>query len=446
MAENNALLNIQRTAEQQAAQRQYENMLMSHSEDQRISRANASIQSILQAVRNMPNMLSQSFIKMAEGGLQQNEKFLSGEAGIDPRTGKPGNALWRAGELGGFLTDSMAGPFAVASPAAVAALSASGLARGRAGLMANIGTTRDAVAAPSRALKAEPGYVYHATNWDRANEIAETEKLRPHGPSYGTDQNVWPDGGVEKRSYWSRDPGVVWQFAPEGGAPVILRAKETSERFKRESTGDIFSRKPVPAEELEILTKDGWKPFLEVNPSLSEMTNIKPPSENINTVLDANFEQGRVIGNAVVPINDLKGGVRLTDSKEVERVKNLAAQMSGPDGYFSRIIVDAENNIIEGQHRFEAAKQLGYKNIPVIRLGEVTDGLPKAAIEAALTKLGLKKEQQRNVFDSVADMIANSGSASKARIDYEFPKGFEKYYEAALKAVEEAVKRKPKEA
>ena len=196
MAENNALLNIQRTAEQQAAQRQYENMLMSHSEDQRIARANASIQSILQAVRNMPSMLSQPFVKMAEGGLQQNEKFLSGEAGIDPRTGKLGNALWRAGELGGFLTDSMAGPFAAASPAAVAALSASGLARGRAPGVLAMGT------GPAKAAS-EVGPVFYS-GLERAVDNIKFNKSIPsqwlgtikNAPGVKKDELEW--SGIEE--------------------------------------------------------------------------------------------------------------------------------------------------------------------------------------------------------------------------------------------------------
>jgi hypothetical protein len=116
--------------------------------------------------------------------------------------------------------------------------------------------------APSDKLESEPGYVYHASNQENARDIIAAKKLNVFRPNYGTDQRTWPDGGPERRSYWSEKAGVVWQFAPEQGKPVILRTKRT-EAFQRESTGDVFTRKAVPADAVEILTADGWKPLVE---------------------------------------------------------------------------------------------------------------------------------------------------------------------------------------
>jgi hypothetical protein len=112
----------------------------------------------------------------------------------------------------------------------------------------------------------QPGYVYHATNLERAHDIAQSGKLDVHKPSYGTDQEVWPDGTTEKRSYFSKNAASVWHFAPEEGKPVILRTVHDPAIHKTESTGDIYATKKVPAERLEILGNDKqWHPISELD-------------------------------------------------------------------------------------------------------------------------------------------------------------------------------------
>ncbi len=107
-------------------------------------------------------------------------------------------------------------------------------------------------------LAGEPGYAYHATNAERLDDIAQAGKLKTFGPSYGTDQSVWPDMSREKRAYFAEKP--LPQFAPEEGMPVILRTKKDGRIF-RESTGDLFARKPVDAKTLEYLGEDQkWHP------------------------------------------------------------------------------------------------------------------------------------------------------------------------------------------
>lgn len=113
-------------------------------------------------------------------------------------------------------------------------------------------------------LTGEAGYVYHATNAERAAEIAAGGKLRTFKPHEFTDQEVWPDGSVERRAYFVKSPEHAYQFAPETGQPVVLRTK-ANPGVKRESTGDLFVRKPVPAKDLEILGTDGkWHRLTDV--------------------------------------------------------------------------------------------------------------------------------------------------------------------------------------
>lgn len=114
---------------------------------------------------------------------------------------------------------------------------------------------------PSSASTSQEGYIYHATNTERAHAIAEGG-LKPHGPSYGTDQSEWPDGSREHRSYWIQRASSAWAFAPEEGQAVLLRALQSQLDTKAEhGTGDIVTTKTVPASKIEILTDVGWQPL-----------------------------------------------------------------------------------------------------------------------------------------------------------------------------------------
>jgi hypothetical protein len=111
-----------------------------------------------------------------------------------------------------------------------------------------------------RKLKSEAGYVYHATNLERLHDIAAQGSLRTHRASFGTDQREWPDGSTEKRSYWSEKADVIWQFAPEDGKPVAIRAKR-NQHFSNESTGDVYRTKSIKTKYLEYYGSDGqWHP------------------------------------------------------------------------------------------------------------------------------------------------------------------------------------------
>lgn len=109
-------------------------------------------------------------------------------------------------------------------------------------------------------------YVYHATNTERADEIAASGKIKTYKAHEFTDQNMWPDGSVEKRNYFSNSN--PWQFAPVEGSPTLLRVKKSDHPFKKESTGDIYSTKPIPASKIEYLSEDGsWQPLLKSDAS-----------------------------------------------------------------------------------------------------------------------------------------------------------------------------------
>jgi len=125
-------------------------------------------------------------------------------------------------------------------------------------------------------IKSEPDYVYHATNEERLSEIADTGKLRTHKPGEFTDQNVWPDGSTKKRAYFSDKADIVWQFAPEEGRPVVIRTK--GKGLLKESTGDVYSNKPISVDTLEYLGEDdNWHPVSGLKTSLSQVVEEFAP-------------------------------------------------------------------------------------------------------------------------------------------------------------------------
>jgi hypothetical protein len=131
--------------------------------------------------------------------------------------------------------------------------------------------TQSALKEVRGAEASDPGYVYHATNSERAADIAESGKLKTHKPHEFTDQDVWPDQSTEKRNYFTPTAEHTWQFAPEEGKPTLLRIKRDAHAFKTESTGDLYSTKPVSASKIEILTEEGWKPLLAAEPKTATL-------------------------------------------------------------------------------------------------------------------------------------------------------------------------------
>jgi hypothetical protein len=158
--------------------------------------------------------------------------------------------------------------------------------------------------------------------------------------------------------------------------------------------------------------------------------NIRKPSDNINNVMSANFQYPKVIGNQIISINDVSGGVRLADPSERRRVANLAAKISDENGYISRIIVDQNNNVIEGQHRLEALREIGADNVPVYKIEELADTMPVLQMENAMNAVGMIHPDHVNqLMQHALDNIAEYGIDGARNLDFG---RFQKYYDAAL--------------
>lgn len=152
---------------------------------------------------------------------------------------------------------------------------------------------------------------------------------------------------------------------------------------------------------------------------------ILPPSEDIYDVGSANFDYYDVGGNATMPIDKLVGGVNLAQPDQRSRVNALKDAISDPEkGYIRRLIVDDEGNVIEGQHRLEALKELGIKEVPVTVLKDLSRGVDTAALKDVIKAQGGINSDNTN---QLVGMILSDDPNL-----YDAPVGFEKYWDAAV--------------
>lgn len=233
------------------------------------------------------------------------------------------------------------------------------------------------------------------------------------------------------------DAQALLKLADEGKSIALFRAKSLARQLgvELDKSADKETTLNALRDALALTAVEAVTPTAEV-PLVDVLAgkDIRPPTDDVYEVADANFNYPRMIGNDTVPIEQLKGGVS-EQSGERKRVNELAKQISGDDGYFSRIIVDQNNNVIEGQHRLEALRQLGAKEVPVFKIEDMGDTYPAMKMEAAVKKAQpMREEQASQIVKQAMNAIAETGSVQGA-YKLEIP-GFQKGYLAALNVIE----------
>ena len=161
----------------------------------------------------------------------------------------------------------------------------------------------------------------------------------------------------------------------------------------------------------------------------------KPASENIWDVANANFlYPGESYANKMIPIDKLKGGTVGTGS-DPARVKKLVEDMSGPEGYIERIITDDAGNVIEGQHRLDALRALGIKDIPVSEITDLSRGHNVENMMAAVKKAGAPRpEQARGIVKHALQILADEGGDTAKALEYTI-EGWDRPFRAAIEAI-----------
>lgn len=167
---------------------------------------------------------------------------------------------------------------------------------------------------------------------------------------------------------------------------------------------------------------------------------ITPPTDDPDDAISSNFMHGMSIGPKTMPVSAITGGVRMSDPQEARRIERLKAAILGPGGHISRILVDQDGNVIEGQHRFEALCSLGATEIPVWVIANFTDMVDfDAAVAAVRAAQPMHVEHARQLVSMALENAMEEGSVAAVRTDYEEPRGFDAGWHAALDYLEKAL-------
>lgn len=88
---------------------------------------------------------------------------------------------------------------------------------------------------------------------------------------------AWPDGSKSKRRYFVGDIKKVDRSSPENDQPIVIRVPRVKDFGTEAYTGRTFRETPVPAEQIEILGKDGRWYQIKIPPAT--ILGAKPPQE-----------------------------------------------------------------------------------------------------------------------------------------------------------------------
>jgi hypothetical protein len=143
------------------------------------------------------------------------------------------------------------------------------------------------------------------------------------------------------------------------------------------------------------------------------MPEIRPARENLRDVIDSNFSMGSVGVDEMVSLDNLSTSMSPSVS-DARRADELANKIQSGDGYIERIIVDNSGNVIEGQHRTEAMKRLGYSEIPATIINDLSGQADE------LVATGIRPEHARQIIDEVDSWVRNGESVSDYVVAPEF--------------------------
>jgi hypothetical protein len=169
-------------------------------------------------------------------------------------------------------------------------------------------------------------------------------------------------------------------------------------------------------------------------PQIAALKDVRPSTDDVYQVMEANTTAGKVTGDKMMPIDKLVGGVTEA-ADDARRVDQLVEQMSSPEGYVSRLIVDDAGNVIEGQHRLEALRRLGATKVPVTQYADLERGIPFADVRDAAAAQGIHPDQANQIAKQLAEIYADEGGNMAEVLNYGAPKGFEAAWEAAIGAM-----------
>ena len=253
----------------------------------------------------------------------------------------------------------------------------------------------------------------------------------------------WSDRDLQNKWTMPSEPDVLPADERElfGDQALPVSAPEAAvaadQAAAEPAPGGSTPPEALPAEQLPVPAEGGPAPEEEAEapPAIEAALATDDPYD----VLAANFSAGYVPDdpNEDVAVADLKGGVRMSDPREREAVEALAAEIRESE-HINRIIVDDDNNVMEGQHRLEAAKLLGQETIPIVRVVDLGNKYQIEAMTAAAQEAGrLRDEQAKRVAENVAEILHKGEDLSEYEVGGQLQAAYEAAYDAGQQAATE---------
>jgi len=175
----------------------------------------------------------------------------------------------------------------------------------------------------------------------------------------------------------------------------------------------------------------GWRDRI-ASTLVHAMQDIRPARESLHDTAQALSKYAVPGSNAVLPIDRMTGGAGISVTDE-RKVQELMRRMSSPEGYVERLIADDTGGVVEGQHRFDALRQLGARDVPVSRVIDLSRPYDSAAVEDVIRKAGIRHPDQVNQLAGRAFEAAHEyGSPLRALSETELPSPYQGAYAAAL--------------
>lgn len=109
-----------------------------------------------------------------------------------------------------------------------------------------------------------------------------------------------------------------------------------------------------------------------------------------------------IIKVKIEDINPYKNNAKLHPQEQIEQIKKSIEEFGNNDP----IAIDENNTIIEGHGRYEALKQLNYKEVECIRLSHLSEEQKRAYI-LVHNKLTMNTDFDFNILDSELASITN---------------------------------------
>ncbi len=151
--------------------------------------------------------------------------------------------------------------------------------------------------------------------------------------------------------------------------------------------------------------------------------------------MEANCDHGIVVGKQLAVVNRLKGGTNISDPRELARINDLIAKITSPRGYWERPIVDEEGNVVEGQHRLEVARRLGWTKVPILRIMDLGRVYGYNEMKSAAMKANpMGGDQIHQIVCHALDTLHQEGGSVEKAMEYSLGPAYDPAFHAALQA------------